>query len=203
MIAAVILAAGESSRMGSPKALLPVGGERFIDRIVRALAASKAGRIVVVLGHRAEEIRQQIRDLPVTIVINEDYRLGQLSSLQAAVRELQKFPEAAGIDAVLVHLVDHPCLSAALVDRMIDAFYRSGKLIVVPCYRGRRGHPVIFARALFDELLRAPLAVGAKAVVQAHPKETLEIETDEEGVAIDVDTPQEYQELVEKTGCRN
>lgn len=198
MIVAVVLSAGESSRMGSPKALLPIRGMLFIERIVEAFRATKAGEIVVVLGHRAEEIKEKISHLPVTIVINEDYAKGQLSSLIAAVRNLGSKRNAKLVDGILVHLVDHPFIDPVLVDQMIDRFYQSKKLIVVPRHRGRRGHPVLIARALFAELLSAPLDKGAKAVVHAHRDETLEIETDYEGVTIDIDTPEEYRQYRER-----
>lgn len=179
--------------MGSPKALLPISGVPFIEGIVRALKGTKVDEILVVLGHHAEEIESRIGGLPVTVVMNKEYAKGQLSSLVAALRILEERTNAQKIDGILVHLVDHPFISPPLVDEMIARFYESGKLIVVPRYRGRRGHPVLFSRALFSELLSAPLDQGAKSVVHAHRGETLEIETDYEGVTIDIDTPEEYR----------
>ncbi|MGH7772061.1 MAG: nucleotidyltransferase family protein [Candidatus Binatia bacterium] len=196
MIVAIILTAGESSRMGRAKALLPIEGRSFIEKIVSALKASRVGRIIVVLGHDAEEIQKEIGHLPVLVVLNKDYKKGQLSSLVAALQSLKAEKSATKVDGVLVHLVDHPFLSAALVDHMIDRFYESKKLIVLPRYKGRRGHPVIFSSRLFPELLSTPLEQGAKAVVHAHRDETLEIETEEEGIAIDIDTPEEYRQHV-------
>jgi molybdenum cofactor cytidylyltransferase len=196
MIVAVILSAGESSRMGRPKALLPIGGIRFIEKIVSALQATQVEKIFVVLGHNAREMREKISGLPVTILVNEDYRQGQLSSLLVAIREIESRNPGCEIEGILVHLVDHPYLSASLVDLMIDRFRESKKLIVIPRYRGRRGHPVIFSRALFAELLKAPLDQGAKAVVHAHRAETLEIDTEDEGIIVDIDTPEEYKKYV-------
>jgi molybdenum cofactor cytidylyltransferase len=193
MIVAVILSAGESSRMGRPKALLPIDGVRFVAKIVAALKSTDVGNIIVVLGHHAEEMRQKIGDLPVTILVNHDYKQGQLSSLQVAIRHLESSSEGSPVDGILVHLVDHPYISATLVDLMIDRFYETKKLIVVPRFQGRRGHPVIFARALFLELLAAGTDQGAKPVVHAHRDDTLEIDTDDEGVLIDIDTPEEYR----------
>ncbi|MEX0802617.1 MAG: nucleotidyltransferase family protein [Candidatus Binatia bacterium] len=193
MIVAVILSAGESSRMGRPKALLPIEGQKFIERIAGALKQSRAGRIIVVLGHHVDEMRRQIEHLPVDILVNPDYQNGQLSSLQVAIRHIQNEDNC---DGMLVHLVDHPYINPALVDMMIERFYQSGRLIVVPRHRERRGHPVIFSRQLFDELLDAPIDQGAKAVVNAHREETLEIETAEEGITIDIDTPELYRRHV-------
>ena len=196
MIAAVVLSAGESSRMGSPKALLPISGVPFIEEIVRALKGTKIDRIIVVLGHHAEEIQKRIAHLPVTFVVNRDYAKGQLSSLIVAIRSLAAEKTTEKIDGVLVHLVDHPFISPALVDHMIDRFYETRKLIVIPRCGGRRGHPVIFSSRLFPELLSAPLEKGAKVIVHAHRDETLEIETDFAGVTIDIDTPEEYRQYL-------
>lgn len=196
MIVAAVLSAGESRRMGSPKALLPIGERSFIEEIVFALKKTKVGKILVVLGHNAAELQSKIAHLPVTFVINKDYTLGQLSSLVAAIRHLEKQEAEETVDGILVHLVDHPFLSPALVDQMIDRFYESKKLIVLPCYQGKRGHPVIFSRDLFDELLRASMEQGAKIVVHAHRAETLEMETGEEGVTVDIDTRDEYRKFV-------
>jgi len=195
MIVAVVLSAGESSRMGRPKALLPIDGQTFIERIVAALKQTKVGKIIVILGHNGHELQSKISHLPVEILINTDYKLGQLSSLQLAVRNLQ--PDLA-CDGMLVHLVDHPYLAPALVEEMIRRFYETNKRIIVPRYHGKRGHPVIFSNALFSELLSAPVAEGAKAVVNAHRDETLEIDTQEEGIAVDIDTPELYQQHVRR-----
>lgn len=193
MIVAVVLSAGESSRMGRPKALLPIDGQTFIERIVGALKQTAAAKLIVVLGHNADELKGRIAHLPVEVLINHDYKLGQLSSLQIAVRSLQT---RADCDGMLVHLVDHPYLNPALVDEMIRRFYESKKLIVVPRCGGTRGHPVIFSRELFDELLNAPMDQGAKTIVNAHRGETLEIETDEAGIIVDIDTPELYRQHV-------
>ena len=187
--------------MGSPKALLPVEGTSFIERIVAGLKESRVGEILVVLGHHAAEIGPQIRDLPITVIINNDYRKGQLSSLTAAINYLTKEREEESghrIEGILVHLVDHPFLSPQLVNEMIERFYETKKLIVVPSYRGKRGHPVLFSRELFEELLNAPLDQGAKPVVHGHRNETLEIPTEEEGVIVDIDTPEEYRSRLSK-----
>jgi len=193
MIAAVILSAGESSRMGRPKALLPIDGQTFIEKIVGALRQAGLENIVVILGHNAEAMRQKIAHLPVTLVVNPDYKAGQLSSLQVAVRHLATDENCR---AMLVHLVDHPYIDAGLVNLLIRRFEDSGKPIAVPRFHGKRGHPVIFARSLFDELLNAPIDQGAKAVVNAHRNETLEIDTEDEGITLDIDTPELYRQHV-------
>jgi molybdenum cofactor cytidylyltransferase len=196
MIAAVVLSAGESSRMGRPKALLPIDGQTFIERIVAALKHAKLGKIIVILGHNASELQAKIIHLPVEILINLDYKRGQLSSLQLAIRYLQADPDC---DGILVHLVDHPYIDPGLIEEMIRRFDQTKRKIIVPKFRGKRGHPVIFSRELFSELLSAPMDQGAKAVVNAHLAETLEIDTEEEGIAVDIDTPELYQQHVRRT----
>jgi len=193
MIVAVVLSAGESSRMGQPKALLPIDGQTFIERIVAALKQGGLERIIVVLGFNAEEMRQKINHLPVEIVVNRDYKLGQLSSLQTAIRHLQSDQNC---DGMMVHLVDHPYIDSKLVGAMLREFKKSPHSIVVPRHQGKRGHPVIFSRALFGELLNAPMEQGAKAVLNAHRAETLEIDTENVGVTLDIDTPELYRQHV-------
>jgi molybdenum cofactor cytidylyltransferase len=195
VIVAVVLSAGESSRMGRPKALLPIDGQTFIERIVAALKQTRVGKIIVILGHNASELQPKISHLPVEILINTDYKLGQLSSLQLAVRHLHLDHDC---DGMLVHLVDHPYLTPALVQEMIRRFYETKKRIIVPKFHGKRGHPVIFSRELFAELLSAPVDQGAKAVVNAHRADTLEVETEEAGIALDIDTPELYEQHVRR-----
>lgn len=184
--------------MGRPKALLPVGESSFIERIVASLRAAQIEKIYVVLGHNAAALAQRIAHLPVEILVNPGYRQGQLSSLIVALRALERENAGENVDGILLHLVDHPFIDPALVGRLVGRFYESGKLIVVPVYRGRRGHPVIFSRALFDELAAAPLDQGARTVVRAHAAETLEFETEDEGITFDIDTPEDYRRHVGK-----
>jgi molybdenum cofactor cytidylyltransferase len=193
MIVAVVLSAGESSRMGRPKALLPIDGQTFIEKIVGALKESSVAKVIVVLGHNADEMRRHIQHLPIEILVNPDYKLGQLSSLQVAVRSLEK---EADCDGMLVHLVDHPYVNTQLLKSMIKLCEETAKLIIVPRYNGKRGHPVIFSRKLFKELLAAPMDQGAKAVVDAHRADTLEIDTEDEGITLDIDTPELYRQHV-------
>ena len=193
MIAAVVLSAGESSRMGRPKALLPIDGQTFIEKIVGALKQTSVGKILVVLGHNADDMKRRMQHLPVQMLVNPDYKLGQLSSLHVAVRHLEK---DGNCDAMLVHLVDHPYIDAKLVEAMVARFAETGKLIIVPRHGGKRGHPVIFSRKLFGELLSAPMDQGAKAVVNAHRDDTLEIDTKDEGITVDIDTPELYRQHV-------
>jgi molybdenum cofactor cytidylyltransferase len=185
MLAAVILSGGASSRMGSPKALLAYQGRPFLEHLLEATAHRQIGLRRVVLGAHAEPIAKAINLKPDEIVINEDWEKGQLTSIQAALRSLPP-----GTDGILLCLIDHPLISADLVHELIEHFYKSKKLIVLPIYEERRGHPLIFSSALYEELLHAPIETGARAVVWAHPADIHEVRTNEEGCVLNLNDPE-------------
>jgi len=187
MLAAVILSGGASSRMGSPKALLAYQGRPFLEHLLEVTVHPKIGVRRVVLGAHAEPIAKSIALAADEIVINADWDSGQLSSIQSAIRSL---PE--GTDGLLLCLIDHPLISKSLVNELIEVFYASSCVkIVLPVYEGRRGHPVIFPAALYQELLQAPVDRGARAVVWAHaPADVLELPTNEEGCVLNLNDPE-------------
>jgi len=191
MIAGLILAAGRSRRMGRPKALLPYGETTFLGQIYRAAGDSMLGTVRVVLGHQPEPIIQALGFAPEVVVINRDYDLGMLSSLQAGIHAIAPLEP----EAVVMLLVDHPRISADLIDSLIAAFRGGPGQIVIPAYNGRRGHPVLFGAAVFDDLLDAPLEEGARAVVRGHPELVSEISVDDPGILADIDTPEDYERL--------
>jgi molybdenum cofactor cytidylyltransferase len=184
VLAVAILAAGESSRMGHPKALLPIGGVTFLERLLSVTTHPRVVCRRVVLGAHVEEITRRVAINAQDLVVNQDWESGPLSSLQAAIRTLP-----ADTEGLLVAPVDHPMISAALIGALIAAFDASGKLIVVPRFAGRRGHPVTFRASLFPELLAAPLEIGARAVVRAHSNDVEEVPTIEEGVVLNLNDP--------------
>jgi molybdenum cofactor cytidylyltransferase len=195
VLAAVILAAGESSRMGSLKALLTFHGRPFLEHLIQVTQHPKVGPRRIVLGANAEGISSQLKLDPAMVVVNPDWKLGQLSSIHAALRSL---PTGA-TDGVMLYLVDHPLITAHLVGELIENYYKSGKPIVLPSYGGKRGHPVIFSSALYPELLDAPLETGARAVVWAHAAEVLEVPTIEEGVVLNLNDPEALKRALEKS----
>ena len=191
MLAAVILSGGASSRMGSPKALLPYQGRPFLEHLLHVTALPEIGVRRVVLGADAEAIAKAVHLKANEMVINPQWEKGQLSSIHAAIRKLP-----AGTDGMLLCLIDHPLISAALVQDLIEHFYNSKKPIVLPTYDGRRGHPVIFAASLYQDLLRAPLETGARAVVWAHAGEVEEVPTNEEGCVLNLNDPDTMNQAI-------
>jgi molybdenum cofactor cytidylyltransferase len=184
MLAALILSGGASRRMGAPKALLPYRGGTFLEHLLKVTDHPRIGWRRVVLGADAGAIVAGTEFRADEVIINENWEDGQLSSIQAGVRSL---PE--GAEGMLLCLIDHPLISRELVGALVEQFYESGKAIVLPVYKGRRGHPVIFAARLYEELLSAPLETGARAVVWAHREEVCEMETSEEGCVLNLNDP--------------
>ena len=189
MLAAAILAAGESSRMGEPKALVAVQGRTFIEHLFAATRLPRIGITRIVLGAHAPEIAAKLKFDPAMIVINPDWRKGQLSSIHAAIRSLP----AGATEGLILCPVDHPLVSRQLVEELIAQFDSGGKRIVLPTYRGKRGHPVIFHASLYDDLLAASPEIGARQVVWAHSQDVLEVPTAEEGVILNLNDPEALQ----------
>lgn len=197
-IAGIILAAGESSRMGRDKALLPLGAETFIERLLGVLSGL-AAPIIVVLGHHSREIERQIEaSIAATpgarVVHNADYQQGQLSSLKTALRELA----SENVAGALVCLVDHPAVAKSTAENLCARLLSTNAPVVIPSHGARRGHPVAFAARLFPELLAAPVSEGARTVVNAHAAEVAYLETPDEAVLWDVDRPEDYAALLQR-----
>jgi molybdenum cofactor cytidylyltransferase len=186
MLAAVILAAGESRRMGEAKALLPYQGLTFVEHLLAVTRHPRVGLTRVVLGAHAEEIRGKLKVGPAAILVNPDWPKGQLSSLQAAIRSLP--PQITS--GLILCPVDHPLVTLRLIAQLIAGFESSGRSIVLPTFNGRRGHPVIFRSTLYDELLAASPDVGARQIVWAHADDIKEVPTEEEGVILNLNDPE-------------
>ncbi len=191
---AVVLAAGASSRMGRPKALLRVGDRTFVARVLDVLRAGGAASAVVVVRPGAGDVMAEVAAGAFGhSVENPHADQGQLSSLLTGLDAV----ESAHIDGIMVTLVDVPLISAGTVRTLFERARHSAAPILRAVHRGRHGHPVIFKRAVFGELRRADPAVGAKAVMRTYGVE--DVEVDDPGVAEDVDTPDDYDRLREMT----
>jgi molybdenum cofactor cytidylyltransferase len=192
MVSGIILAAGESARMGSPKALLKIGEKSFVQRIVDVLIASRVLDLVLVLGADAKAIQTQLNWFKGKTVINEEWKRGQLSSILAGLHVV----EQEDLHGVLVWPVDRPLVSEHVIVGMLHQFWSKHKQIVVPVFRGQRGHPVLIGSSLFEELEMAPKDIGARAILWNHPNDVLECPTEEEGVVINIDSSEDYQKHV-------
>jgi len=180
----IILAAGESRRMGYPKPLLKIGGQTFIERIADSMLAV-VPRLVIVLGAHSDRVRAAIpRDGRIMIVENPNYSRGQLSSLKVGLGAIQ--PDGTG---ALVHLGDHPMVRVATFQAIVDSYVKLDKPIVIARHEGHRGHPVIFDRAIFAELQTAPEEEGARHVVNAEASRIAYIDLQDPGINLDLDTP--------------
>jgi len=185
--AGLILAAGESRRMGSPKALLEYRGETFLDRLI-GLFGLHCSPVIAVLGSQAEEIRAGLRrGGEACLVENTDYRRGQLSSLQCGLRALP------GEADVLLTLVDHPALSS---DTIVALLAAPPAPLRIPRYTGRRGHPILFSRILTHEFLALPGTAAARDVVNRHATESAYVDVDDSGVLADIDDAAAYVRLL-------
>jgi molybdenum cofactor cytidylyltransferase len=193
MLAAAILSAGESRRMGSPKALISYHGHTFLEHLIEVTQHPRIGITRIVLGAGAEAVRNSLRLDQESVLINHDWQQGQLSSIQTAVRSLPP-NETEGL---ILCPVDHPIVSAELVARLIEVFDSSGKLIVLPTFHRRRGHPVIFRASLYDDLMAASPEIGARQVVWAHALDVLELPTEEEGVILNLNNPDALKKALE------
>ncbi len=189
MIAAIVLAAGASTRMGRPKQLLPLPGGTVLSTVVSRLLDAPLERVVVVLGHDAEAIRCGAglpSDARVEVVVNADWKEGMASSLRCGIQA------SAEAEAVVIALGDQPGIETGVVKRLVTA-YRRGAPLAVPVQGEERGHPVLFSRSLFPSLLALRGDVGAREVVTRHWDDTARIEA---ALPPDLDTEEDYRSLI-------
>jgi molybdenum cofactor cytidylyltransferase len=190
-VAVVILAAGKSRRMGVNKLLLKLGEITVLDRVLSSIEASRVEESYVVLGHRPEDLKPLIESHAAEAVLNPDYEEGMTSSFKAGLIRVS-------VDAAFLCLGDQAVLDPVLMDRMIDAMEADPEsLLVSPVYEGRRGHPVLFRRALFPEILSLGRGKTLKDVVEGHGDRHLELEGDV-WCTLDMDTPEDYEMIRER-----
>lgn len=184
----MILAAGESRRMGRQKLLLPFKGKTIIETVIKKVIRSKAEKILVVIGSEKEKMEKKISDYPVKIAYNPDFRSGMLSSLQRGFKALPKNAEA-----VLIVLGDQPALSSAVINKIIDAYKKTKKGIVLPVYRGERGHPVLIDVKYRQEVARLDPDIGLRQLVYDQREDILEVKVTTPTILRDIDDERDYR----------
>ena len=191
MIPAIVLAAGLSTRMGRLKATLPLGSGTFLSRIIETLRSAGVDDVVVVVGHRADDVMASVArmDIAARFAMNPDYESGQFSSLVAGLDAV----DAPGVSATLVTLVDVPLVTVATVRAVVDQYHRTHAPIVRPTRGTEHGHPVLIDRRVFGALRRADPSGGVKPVVRAYASPAGDFPVDDEGAFRDIDTVDEYQ----------
>jgi molybdenum cofactor cytidylyltransferase len=192
-VAALVLAAGQSRRMGRDNKLLAaVDGQALVSHMVDAALASRADPVIVVTGHQADQVRAALGDRPVQLVHNPASADGLSTSLKAGLAAL---PEE--VEGVLVALGDMPRIRAAQIDRLIAAFNpHEGRAIVVPTVRGKRGNPVLFATRFLPEMSQIGGDVGARHLIGEHDELVVEIEMEDDAALVDIDTPEALSALL-------
>jgi len=193
-LAGVVLAAGASTRMGRPKALLDFRGRPFVVRILEALEALELRPRLVVLGRDAPQIRPALTPHECVLVEQADVAAGPIGSLRAALAALA----AVRPRGILAWPVDLPHVRVATVERLLEVYRRSGAPAVVPSFADRRGQPVIWDQTLFNELATSPAATlhGARAVLLAHQADLATVPVDDPAVIDDLNTPEDYERLI-------
>jgi molybdenum cofactor cytidylyltransferase len=186
VISAIVLAAGKSERMGSPKALLPISGRTFLENILDSISRTSIEATVVVVGHHRKEIEAAIK--LKSVVFNKDYEKGMITSFQAGIRAL-----SCDTSGAFLFLVDHPLVEPATVEAMIANL--APNRIILPTFEGRRGHPVLFSSEVLEEILDLPSSEGANIVVRKNPDRIVEVPVSAPGILVDIDTPEQFEKL--------
>jgi len=187
MVSAILLAAGESRRLGIPKLLLPFGKSTILEQTIDNLLNSSVDEVIVVLGYRAEETMRKIANRPVKIAINPIYYQGMSTSI---VKGLSLVDNRA--QAIMVTLADQPLIDSPTINRLIEESLGHDKGIIIPTYQAERGHPVIFASKYKEELLGLKGDIGGRQTIKGHPNDTLEVIADSKAITMDINTISDY-----------
>jgi molybdenum cofactor cytidylyltransferase len=184
---AIILAAGESKRMVVPKLLLPFRGKTMIEKVIENVTGSEVINTLVVLGSFREEILGVIKNLPVDYCFNDNYKKGMLSSVQCGFKNLP-----AGYEAALVFPGDQPLIEAGVINRIISAYRRTGKGLVIPVYKKKRGHPLLIDNRYRNAIDKLDEVQGLRSLALKYPNDVLEVVTNSPGILKDFDTKEDY-----------
>ena len=196
MISAIALAAGESKRMGQTKQLLEWEGKTILQRVLENLCSSQVDEVILVLGHEADKILQMVDTRKVKVVINKSYREGMITSIQQGLKDLDD-----KVEAFFIVLADQPGVGPEVFNRLISEFRRvtPKKTIVLPTFRGRRGHPPLFSAKFRKEAFRIKGDVGFRQILQEHPEEIEAVEMDTDSILQDIDTPDDYRKQLKSS----
>jgi molybdenum cofactor cytidylyltransferase len=197
-VSAILLAAGESRRMGPHnKMTLPVAGVPLLRRIASTLVNSEVGEIVVVLGHEEQTARALLAELPLRPVTNQRYREGQMTSVHCGLEALSE-----PCKGIMVCLSDQPLLRVEDIDCLVHAFeHQCPGSVLIPAWQGRRGNPVILAHEHRDAILAGGPGLGCRRYIDAHPQLVVWREMDNDHVVFDLDTPEDYRRLLQRLAC--
>jgi molybdenum cofactor cytidylyltransferase len=188
---AVILAAGESKRMGSPKMLLPFSSSTMIECVITNVAKSDVDKIIIVLGAEREPLIQLADKLHIEYCYNENYRKGMLSSVQCGLKNLPSVCKAT-----LVFQGDQPLITSDTINVVINAFSSSEKGIVIPVYKKKRGHPILIDMKYRNEIDKLSPDEGLRSLADRFPADVLEVDTAESGILRDFDTYEQYKKEI-------
>ena len=183
----IILAAGESKRMGSPKMLLMFNGRTMIENVLENVSDSEIINILVVLGSDREILTEVVEKFNVKHCFNDNYIEGMLSSVQCGFRNLP-----SDFEAVMIFQGDQPLITSMIINKVIEAYRLTGKGIVIPVYKKRRGHPLLISRKYSEEIKKLDAREGLRSLAYRFPDDVLEVETDDPGILKDIDTYEEY-----------
>lgn len=196
MIAAMILAAGESQRMNMPKALLRIGSETFVECIARKAREAGAVTTYLVAGHHHTLIKEALKGkLEADIIFNYRYKEGQLSSLKEGLRNL-----ATGSTEVLVWPVDQPLVTTETVQVLLESYRRNRNHVTIPVFQSKHGHPVLYDAVAIHSVLRLSSTQTARELQKIYEKEINFVEVEDPGVLLDIDTPEDYKTYVTDAG---
>jgi molybdenum cofactor cytidylyltransferase len=187
-VAAVVLAAGMSRRMGAPKQLLRLGGKSLLERALASVRGSGVDEIVLVLGAGADDVRRQVTTEGMLVVVNPDFQQGMGTSLRAGLAAV-----SASMEGALIVLADQPFVRSSTLDQMIAYRQQNAPQILLPLYRGFRGNPVLLDRAVFPELMRLTGDVGCRAIFGSHTESIHRLAVDDVGILLDIDSAEDWE----------
>jgi molybdenum cofactor cytidylyltransferase len=190
---AVVLAAGESERMKSPKLALPFGHGTIIGNVICNILKSEIKKIVVVTGAWRNEVVSAIGDLPVMQCVNENYKKGILSSVICGLNSIPP-----GADAAMIFQGDQPEITPEVINSVIEGWNSSGRGLVIPLYKGKRGHPLLIEKKYFIEVSALDPGTGLRALSSKFSDDVAEVETDNKMILRDIDTKEDYNESINK-----